>query len=327
VRAGLAPGESDANLTGLDVERVTVDVATARRSRAAVRGCDVVYHLAAIYSLWLPDESRIYAVNVEGTKNVLGAGGGGRRAPRRPHQLDRRGRRAAAGAARRRDLAVEPLAPGRSVHALEVPVRARRPARRRRRPAGGDRVPGVSVRRRRSRADPDRALHRRGAGGAGAGLPGRRLLRRRRRRRRGLPPGGRGPRSDRRALPRRQSQRDLPRVLRRGDPDRRVAADHPAAAGAGGDRRGLAGRARGRARWPSAAHHRRRRSLRPGPGLVRRRQGPARARAAVYAARRRRSPAPCAGSAITPWPEETGGRAPAAALHCRRCAGRPSPWS
>ena len=73
VRATLAPGESPANLAGLDVERVTVDVCDRAAVAAAVRGCDVVYHLAAIYSLWLPDESVIFRVNVEGTKNVLGA--------------------------------------------------------------------------------------------------------------------------------------------------------------------------------------------------------------------------------------------------------------
>lgn len=73
VRATLAPGESSANVDGLDVERVTVDVCDRAAVAAAVRGCDVVYHLAAIYSLWLPDESVIFRVNVEGTKNVLGA--------------------------------------------------------------------------------------------------------------------------------------------------------------------------------------------------------------------------------------------------------------
>lgn len=73
VRAALAPGESDANLAGLEVERLTLDVRDRAGVAAAVRGCDVVYHLAAIYSLWLPDESVIYDVNVEGTKNVLGA--------------------------------------------------------------------------------------------------------------------------------------------------------------------------------------------------------------------------------------------------------------
>ena len=71
VRAMLAPTEPDDNLAGLDVERVRADLLDRNAVAAAIAGCDVVYHLAAIYSLWLPDESLIYQVNVEGTKNVL----------------------------------------------------------------------------------------------------------------------------------------------------------------------------------------------------------------------------------------------------------------
>lgn len=71
VRATLAPGEGDANLAGLDVEVVRLDICDPAACARAVAGCDVVYHLAAIYALWLPDESKIWAVNVEGTKNVL----------------------------------------------------------------------------------------------------------------------------------------------------------------------------------------------------------------------------------------------------------------
>ena len=33
----------------------------------------MLYHLAAIYSLWSPHPERIYEVNVEGTKSVLWA--------------------------------------------------------------------------------------------------------------------------------------------------------------------------------------------------------------------------------------------------------------
>lgn len=71
VRATLAPRESDANLAGLEVEQVRLDVVDAAAVTRAVAGCDVVYHLAAIYALWLPDESVIHAVNVDGTRNVL----------------------------------------------------------------------------------------------------------------------------------------------------------------------------------------------------------------------------------------------------------------
>ncbi|MBM3215420.1 NAD-dependent epimerase/dehydratase family protein, partial [Candidatus Poribacteria bacterium] len=40
---------------------------------AAMRGCDVVYHAAAVYSLWRPDASDIFRPTVEGSRNVLEA--------------------------------------------------------------------------------------------------------------------------------------------------------------------------------------------------------------------------------------------------------------
>jgi dihydroflavonol-4-reductase len=75
VRVMLAPREPDDNLRGLEVEQVRADVLDGAAVRDAVAGCDVVYHLAAVYSLWLPDESIIYRVNVDGTRNVMTAAG------------------------------------------------------------------------------------------------------------------------------------------------------------------------------------------------------------------------------------------------------------
>ncbi|HTJ46362.1 MAG TPA: SDR family oxidoreductase [Kofleriaceae bacterium] len=71
VRAFVEPGAPTANLDGLDVELVTGDVLDRASVGRAMTGCDAVYHLAAIYSLWLPDDKIIYDVNVEGTKNIL----------------------------------------------------------------------------------------------------------------------------------------------------------------------------------------------------------------------------------------------------------------
>ncbi len=71
VRALVEPGAPTANLEGLDVERVPGDVLDRDAVARAIQGCDAVHHLAAIYSLWLPDDKIIYDVNVEGTKNVL----------------------------------------------------------------------------------------------------------------------------------------------------------------------------------------------------------------------------------------------------------------
>src|ERR1044072_1393855 len=43
----------------------------------AMRGCDWCFHVAASYHLWLRDYKPMYAANVEGTRNVLEAGGKG----------------------------------------------------------------------------------------------------------------------------------------------------------------------------------------------------------------------------------------------------------
>jgi len=71
VRCYNEPGANLANLDGLDVEHVEGDINDRDKIGEALKGCDVMYHLAAIYKLWLPDNSLMYEVNVEGTKTVL----------------------------------------------------------------------------------------------------------------------------------------------------------------------------------------------------------------------------------------------------------------
>lgn len=60
-------------LEGVDCELRRGDLRDCGAIEAAVRGCDEVYHVAADYRLWLLDPAPMYAVNVEGTKNVLAA--------------------------------------------------------------------------------------------------------------------------------------------------------------------------------------------------------------------------------------------------------------
>jgi dihydroflavonol-4-reductase len=73
VRALHRPLDDLRNLAGLDVELVAGDVTDAEAMRRAVAGRDWVFHLAAIYALWLPDPERMVRVNVEGTRTVLEA--------------------------------------------------------------------------------------------------------------------------------------------------------------------------------------------------------------------------------------------------------------
>lgn len=71
VRALLLPREPRTNLEGLDLEIVTGDVTDRGSVDAAMRDVDAVFHLAAIYALWLRDPERMWRVNVDGTRNIL----------------------------------------------------------------------------------------------------------------------------------------------------------------------------------------------------------------------------------------------------------------
>jgi dihydroflavonol-4-reductase len=74
VRALIRPGEDTRNLDELGdsgVERVEGDILDRPRLAAHMAGCDVVYHLAAVYRTWVPDPKVIYDVNVTGAANVL----------------------------------------------------------------------------------------------------------------------------------------------------------------------------------------------------------------------------------------------------------------
>jgi dihydroflavonol-4-reductase len=73
VRCYVEPGAKLDNLNGLDVEIVTGDVNDREQIARALDGCDTLYHLAAIYAIWLQEPSLMYRVNVEGSKTVLWA--------------------------------------------------------------------------------------------------------------------------------------------------------------------------------------------------------------------------------------------------------------
>ena len=62
-----------ANIDGLDVEVTYGDLRDLESIRSALNGCDILYHVAAYYSLWDRDPQLIYEINVEGTRNILRA--------------------------------------------------------------------------------------------------------------------------------------------------------------------------------------------------------------------------------------------------------------
>src|SRR5688500_11817509 len=76
VRALIRPGEDTQNLDALadaGIERVEGDILDPAALARHMAGCDVVYHLAALYRTWVPDPKVIYDVNITGAANVLAA--------------------------------------------------------------------------------------------------------------------------------------------------------------------------------------------------------------------------------------------------------------
>lgn len=62
-----------AALAGLKVEVARGNLRDPLSLAAAVKGCDRVFHVAADYRLWVPDPEAMYAVNVQGTRDLLAA--------------------------------------------------------------------------------------------------------------------------------------------------------------------------------------------------------------------------------------------------------------
>ncbi len=60
-------------LDGLDVEHIYGDVLEREAVAAAVHGCDLVFHVAAVSSYWRARREEVYRVNVQGTRIVLDA--------------------------------------------------------------------------------------------------------------------------------------------------------------------------------------------------------------------------------------------------------------
>jgi len=73
VRALVRPGSDRRNLAGMDIELVEVDLLDERAMHDVLKGCDWLFHVAAMYSTHDEDSEKMYSVNVGGTKSVLSA--------------------------------------------------------------------------------------------------------------------------------------------------------------------------------------------------------------------------------------------------------------
>lgn len=61
------------HLQDLDLELVTGDLTQPASLKAAVEGCDLIYHVAASYRLWSRNPEELYRSNVEGVRSLLEA--------------------------------------------------------------------------------------------------------------------------------------------------------------------------------------------------------------------------------------------------------------
>jgi dihydroflavonol-4-reductase len=75
VRVMVMPGDPAHNLKSLrsKIEVVEGDLLDSKSLLKAVDGCDTLFHLAAIYAVWLPQPRLMYDVNVQGSLNMMTA--------------------------------------------------------------------------------------------------------------------------------------------------------------------------------------------------------------------------------------------------------------
>ncbi|MDY6906550.1 MAG: SDR family oxidoreductase [Thermodesulfobacteriota bacterium] len=71
VRALVRPGEDIRNIESFDIEIVTGDILDVAAVDKAMQGVDTVFHLAAVFSIWMKNWAGIYEVNMQGSRNVL----------------------------------------------------------------------------------------------------------------------------------------------------------------------------------------------------------------------------------------------------------------
>src|SRR6185295_2136223 len=73
LRLLVRPASDLRNIQELQAERVLGDLRDTACLKKAVAGCDVIFHVAADYRLWVRDPEQMYRSNVEGTRAILEA--------------------------------------------------------------------------------------------------------------------------------------------------------------------------------------------------------------------------------------------------------------
>ena len=73
LRLLVRPASDPRNIEDLKAERVMGDLRDPASIEKALSGCEVVFHVAADYRLWVRDPEQMYRSNVEGTRAVIEA--------------------------------------------------------------------------------------------------------------------------------------------------------------------------------------------------------------------------------------------------------------
>jgi dihydroflavonol-4-reductase len=73
LRLLVRPASDLRNIQELQAEQVVGDLRDTASLKKAVAGCDVIFHVAADYRLWVRDPEQMYRSNVEGTRAILEA--------------------------------------------------------------------------------------------------------------------------------------------------------------------------------------------------------------------------------------------------------------
>jgi dihydroflavonol-4-reductase len=73
LRLLVRPRSDVRNIEGLNADRIGGDLRDAASIEKGLSGCDVVFHVAADYRLWVRDPDEMYRSNVEGTRTLLAA--------------------------------------------------------------------------------------------------------------------------------------------------------------------------------------------------------------------------------------------------------------
>ncbi len=74
VKCLVRSGSNRTNIEGLEVEVLEGDLRDAELDLSnQLRGCEALYHVAAVYSFWTPDAASVLASNVQGTRRIIEA--------------------------------------------------------------------------------------------------------------------------------------------------------------------------------------------------------------------------------------------------------------